>query len=814
MKQMRKVVNALLLLALLVSQSPLAYAEEIGQAIQQGQAEAVYQKALEEANRQTVGSENANVESPTPSESSAVPTDDGDALQQPKVVREESEAEATLKAQYGEPVAVSGQEQLFRVDETHFVTYIGSDIKTYRDQDGVEVPVDLSLYSYHAGGKHYYLPKESPVGVVLPSEVKEATPIDVIHKEEKISLYPLDKTYAKATVEENAILYNNVEGKTDVQYTVQSNGVKEEIVLAEWGGKNTFTYGLDAGSYDVTLENNQVLVREKGKSTILFVLTAPMMADSAGETSSALTLALTKTKERYQVTVTADKDWLASPKRQYPVRIDPTVTVPREQILDVVTSSVHGSYQGVAYGFVGYIESENMGMSGIRDIGKSRMYFKVNYDFTNIPKEARIDSASLNLYQYSDGKGTAAATFGAYYLKQDFDINTIDWLSSLSLEEEIAGEQAIRPQGLGFHPFDIRTAVTNWVQGLSPNYGLVVKAIDENVNGAGFYTTDSSTDYIAQEYFTPDKAPSLTIHWSVLDPVDMNYALGDTTIALRTMVKTDKTGKLQFQGVFADGVTTPGANVTYHLSEPSKDYKGDTPASYSYKYPNTSGFESAFEAGTTKYRDKLSNWQTIHPFTEPDLNAIYTINAESKKDSQTSGEKKSDTFLIYKVTQYDTLPKIASYYGVPLNQLAYDNRIQDMLLVKNNTLFIRNPRQNATKPYNPPALNDKTKADVDMLLMGRGLHCEFGFEPINLNTGNFYLERVDVSIPDIDGDFAIARSYNSKAAGINSLFGRGWSFAFNEQLSSDEEGNLYYTRTDGAILKFTKDGDTYTAPAG
>ncbi|WP_153057524.1 hypothetical protein, partial [Streptococcus suis] len=94
----------------------------------------------------------------------------------------------------------------------------------------------------------------------------------------------------------------------------------------------------------------------------------------------------------------------------------------------------------------------------------------------------------------------------------------------------------------------------------------------------------------------------------------------------------------------------------------------------------------------------------------------------------------------------DTLPKIASYYGVPLKQIAFDNRIQDMLLVKNNTLFIRNPSKNANKPYNPPALTDKVKADVDMLLMGRGLHCEFGFEPINLNTGNFYLERTDVSI--------------------------------------------------------------------
>ncbi|WP_410531154.1 DUF6531 domain-containing protein [Streptococcus sp. LysM4] len=815
MKKVRQLVTWLLLLTLVIAQVPIAYAEELKQAIEQGQAEQVYQDALEEANRYIVGSENANTEQSSSPENSNPPSkDEGDAIQQPKVVREESDAEAELKAQYGEPVAVSGQEQLFRVDDTHFVTYIGSDIKTYIDQDGVEVPVDLSLYSYHANGNHYYLPKESPVGVVLPSEVKEETPIDVIHQDEKISLYPLETTYDKATVEQNAILYNNVDGKTDVQYTVQSNGVKEEIVLAEWGDKNRFTYGLDAGSYDVSLENNQVLVREKGKTKILFVLTAPIMVDATGETSQDVTLELSEKSGKYQVTVIAGKDWLSSKERQYPVRIDPTVTVPREQILDVVTSSVRGTFQGAAYGFVGYIDSANMGMPEAQDIGKSRMYFKVNYDFRNIPKEARIDSASLNLYEYSDGKGTAAATFGAYYVKQDFDINTLDWLSSLSLEEEIAGENAIQPHGRGFYHFDIRTAVNNWVQGLAPNYGLVVKAIDENVNGAGFYTTEADPNNVAQEGFTPDKAPSLTIQWSVPDPVDMNYGLGQTTINLRTMVKTDKQGKLQFQGVFADGLTTPGATVTYNLSDAAKGYTGNNTASYSYKYPNTSPFESAFEAGTTKYRDKLSNWQTVHPFTDPALNTLYTIDAESRKDDQTSGKKTSDSFLIYKVTQYDTLPKIAAYYGVPLNQIAYDNRIQDMLVVKNNTLFIRNPRKNANKPYNPPALNDKVKADVDMLLMGRGLHCEFGFEPINLNTGNFYLERVDVSIPDIDGDFEIARTYNSKAAGINSLFGRGWSFAFNEQLSSDENQTIYYTRADGSILTFTKDGDSYKAPAG
>ena len=278
MKRLRKTIQWLLLLSLFVSNMPLIYAEEINEAIKQGQAEEAYKKAVTEASSQTVGSENANTEGSTSADASSKPAKDGgDALQQPKVINEESKAEAELKKQYGEPVAVSGQEQLFRVDDTHFVTHIGSDIKTYIDKEGVEVPVDLSLYSYHANGKHYYLPKESPVGVVLPSEVKEDTPIDITHMDDKISLYPLDKTYEQATVEKNAILYNNVDGKTDVQYTVQSNGVKEEIILAEWGGKNSFTYGLDASKYDVSLKDNQILVREKGKAKILFVLTAPMM---------------------------------------------------------------------------------------------------------------------------------------------------------------------------------------------------------------------------------------------------------------------------------------------------------------------------------------------------------------------------------------------------------------------------------------------------------------------------------------------------------------------------------------------------------
>lgn len=104
---------------------------------------------------------------------------------------------------------------------------------------------------------------------------------------------------------------------------------------------------------------------------------------------------------------------------------------------------------------------------------------------------------------------------------------------------------------------------------------------------------------------------------------------------------------------------------------------------------------------------------------------------------------------------------------------------------------------------------------IDGALMGRGLHCEFGFEPVNLNTGNFYMEQKDVSINDLGGEFTITRAYNSKGTDQNSMFGRGWSFNYDQSLIQMEDGSILFMRGDGSYLFFTKNEDgTYTAPTG
>ncbi|HCN47918.1 MAG TPA: hypothetical protein DIT10_02265 [Chryseobacterium sp.] len=801
---------------------PIAYATEIKQSIEQSKSAAYYQETVDEQQAAAIPEKSVNTENqaqqprdaeakeatkPAPKQEVEPPTRLPE-LSEAKVNQEEQ----ALIAQYGQPILVDGQEQIFKKDDRNYITYVSSDRKTYQAEDGNAYLIDLTLVSEQADGKTIFKPRGSPVSVSLPEKVDQTQGIKVSKGKNTLELIPKDKQFDHATVKDNAVLYNNVDASQDVQYTVTDNGVKEEIILDKWRDKHEFAYEFSSEKYRARLENNQVLVTKKGEKAVLFVLSAPVMVDKAGETSTAIKMHLTQGKKAYTLTIDADKTWLTDEKRVYPVRIDPTVVVPTQNLIDTVTSSVHGTYQGRGYGYVGYITQAMTGVWNAKDVGRTRLYTKVNYDFSKIPKEAKINSASYNLYQYIQYPQTNA-TFSSYKLTQDFNIKGLTWDNSVGLTQEPTGEKAISKAKYGMHRFDIRDTVNSWVQGLSPNYGLVVQATNENDYGGAFYTTDS-TGSTGQADFTPDKRPSLTINWSVPDPVDATYPLGKTTVNLRSMISSNKNGKLQFQGVFADGITTPGAIVDYQLSDPAKAYSGQSYASFSYKFPDSSLFNQAFEKGTTKYKDKLANWQTGLPFTNPDLNKVYTIDAESKKGEASSGKKQSEKFVIYKVTQYDTLPKIAAYYGVPLSQIVFDNRVQDMLLVANNTLFIRNPKQNAEKPYNPPKLSDSSKEAIDSLLMGRGLHCEFGFEPVNLNTGNFYLNRTDVTIPSFTQDFDITRHYNSKGASQNSLFGRGWSFAFNEQVTRDEAGNLYYTRTDGSILRFAKNGDTYTAPAG
>ena len=104
-------------------------------------------------------------------------------------------------------------------------------------------------------------------------------------------------------------------------------------------------------------------------------------------------------------------------------------------------------------------------------------------------------------------------------------------------------------------------------------------------------------------------------------------------------------------------------------------------------------------------------------------------------------------------------------------------RMQDCLTRQGNRIFIREPKN--TTAYSSGVLSEYYKAIIDGLLLGRAENCEFGYEPVNLNTGNFYMEQADATIADIGGDFALTRQYNAKGAAYEGSLGFGWTFAYD-----------------------------------
>ena len=721
-------------------------------------------------------------------------------------------------ALYGEPIEVHEFEKVYQTGPLSFQSVFSEIPNTYRDEKGNEHVIDNTLEeknSLFGLGTSYLENVANSYNVKFPLVVDDRNPIEYTKDGINISLTPLGGDYSRAVADGNAVLFNNIYEDVDVQYTVRETYVKEDIILNRYVEHNTFEYRLniDKGAYAEEHDNTVRIYRDNSDSDEpIFVLSAPCMTDSNMVVSGDVMLTLDQDGSDYIITVTADSDWLSDPARVFPVFIDPTIATGPVGSATIIEYT--GRYADQGYGYVGNINATVTGVPG-GNLGRARMMVEVPaWAYSSIPSEARVESAYLRMWQY--GHWSSATQFMTVAPTSGWDVSTITWNDAIFLNANITGANAILPSVNGEKYFDIRDAVNNWLNGLTPNYGLMVMATNELDLGGAFFTSQSGSWKPGQGSFAPERAPHVIVNWHVPDPVSMDYPLNNTTLTLRPFVTSSVTGQLNLRGVSVDGVATPSALVLYRLNDATKDYAGLVASSYTLRYPNSAAYENAFPAGTTRYRDKLSNWQAAIPFTNFTFNDLYRFHARATNNGVNFGtERASEQFTVYQVKQFDTLPKIANHYGIPINQISFDNRIRDMLMVQGNTLFIRNPQRNANNPYNPAPLSDEDKKNIDWLLMGRGLHCEFDFEPININTGNFFMEQVDVEIENGDENFGIKRTYNSTRSRYNSLFGRGWEFEYGEAISRKQDGSITYMRGDGSVVQFEKTGDTsYEAPEG
>ncbi len=125
----------------------------------------------------------------------------------------------------------------------------------------------------------------------------------------------------------SSIAYSNVNSNTDIEYIMQGNDLKENIIVKSKGERYEYGFQLALVGLDATLdESGAIYLSDKESDEIKYIIPAPYMYDAEGEYSEAVSYSLFNVEgDKYLLVVTADEEWVNDTERTFPVTIDPSV---------------------------------------------------------------------------------------------------------------------------------------------------------------------------------------------------------------------------------------------------------------------------------------------------------------------------------------------------------------------------------------------------------------------------------------------------------------------------------------------------------
>ena len=268
----------------------------------------------------------------------------------------------------------------------------------------------------------------------------------------------------------NTVTYKNAVPGADLSYVVGPGRVKENIVLAERPtGPVSFTFTLDAGGLTPKSgKDGSVEFYGEAPNPVL-VIPAAFMTDAkktatapygAGY-SPAVEQKLTKSGKDWKLTVTPDAKWLAAKERQYPVTVDPTITIAPtpSSAQDVMISS-----DGPASNY-----DDNWRLSvGNTSTGSSRAL--IRFPLGTVPAGTKLDSADLKLYyDQTHTAGDTEVQLEAHRATQPWSENDATWNSANTFTGELSGTSVVvddgdagRTAAVGAWPASGNTAYTQY----------------------------------------------------------------------------------------------------------------------------------------------------------------------------------------------------------------------------------------------------------------------------------------------------------------------------------------------------------------
>lgn len=388
--RIKRIAAALLAFAITVGIAGNAYAENTGQALTAEIETAVSDKVQAEA-------EVSNPEPEQESESKIVRTELTEQNLPDVIDAETAIADGYVARLNSEEQSLS--EVVLEKDDGTRALYLFSENVKYIDENG-EV-ADKSNNAVRKG--RAFVNEGNDVEVILPATLTAGI---AVHSDElNITMKPLTDSIGRSLstavqTEEDTVLYSDVfDSSTNIEYTYTYGGVKENIILESYNGKNSFDYEITTGGLSLYEDKGTLLLADESgdvKATLGEVVV--FSADNKNNTFGKYKVEELEKNSRYKVTVSVDRECLTDPKTKYPVKINPD--------LKTINASAKIQDLQVFKGTDGKGTSEtSAGYSGVSrvgwtDWGACRTLIKLNnfsFNTYKITDAWQIDSAYVEL---------------------------------------------------------------------------------------------------------------------------------------------------------------------------------------------------------------------------------------------------------------------------------------------------------------------------------------------------------------------------------------------------------------------------------
>lgn len=406
-------------------------------------------------------------------------------------------------------------------DGSKTMYYFDEPVK-YTDENGTVCDKSTKLSESDKDG-YAFVSADNNINVYMPEQLDNETGIIVKSGEYTIEMSPVDSDKADVSDiitetenkydEHDIVEYTDVFGvDTTIEYSAQLNGVKENIILDRYNGKNEFSFDVDTNGLVLREEDGYFSIVDDEINEVVGTVSEVILFDSANGENTIVPqgyvtgyTAVQNDDGRYTITITLDNEWLKN-EAVYPVTIDPTITInstgsgSSKSIIDTPIyngSGATGTAGANSLVVIGYVDSSYGSGRHLMRFPKLMNQSFMNSDYT-------VSSATLTMTECSGNSATSA--IHAYNYTGPNWNETTKYSSSVynGIGSSISSCSFSYPN-YTTRSYNITSAVKSWQTSVSQGTkGIIFKnATSESdySKAKTFYTTESSTKpYLSVTY--------------------------------------------------------------------------------------------------------------------------------------------------------------------------------------------------------------------------------------------------------------------------------------------------------------------------